>query len=489
MRRQTALILFILVLVTGIFLARGIGVTWDEADNIFAGGVYVTFFKEGFNPHAFDGFWNQKSYFADRIFTLNPELSHYPPVPLYVGSALSLIAERAGLAKTGPQLIYLFHIATVLFLALLVATVYRFGRFLKLPWGLSVFAAVVVWLFPTIFGHGLSNLKDTAQVTMVTMSLFYLVKGDFVWGAIVWGLALATKFNAVYVPIIWGIWEIRDIRGLKKLAGVVALGLVVAFAVWPYLWFDPVTRIPAMFHYFTSIGEGYTIYWYGKTLIVGGAQSLWWYPWVSFLIMTPVVILGLGVLGVIREIWEKRILLLAWLLVPMARTVLPHAAFYDGLRHFMEVIPALSLLAAVGLGRLGKWWGLGGILVVLYLVFVNAVYFPFSTGYYNFFTKNPDNTLDRDIEALSVKPGIDWVHAHAPNAKIWIPIAAHTAWPYVGHDELVGTSQAADYIIVVNKLSHRIKYPDLASMPPKRFTTVYTVTRGGNTFGWVFRRY
>lgn len=499
-KRHIALLFFFTVFVIGVVLSPRVGVSWDEADNIFAGGVYVTFFKENFNPHAFDGFWDQASYFRDRIFTLNPTLSHYPPVANYVGSALSIVAEQFGYGKTGPEIIILFHVATAIFLAILTATVYRFALLLGLTPITSLFVAAATYLYPTIFGHGLTNLKDTAQTAMFTLSLYYLVKNKLWVGAIFWGLALATKFNAIYVPIVWVLWRfLSGISDKKKVIVdtifVVLIGLTVMFVVWPYVWFDPMRRIMEVISYFTTVGQGYSVYWYGHIYTVGERSTLWWYPWMSVLTMTPPILLLLGITGVIRIFWKrdvKNMLLVVWFLVPMARTILPYAAFYDGLRHFMEVIPALALLCGVGIEAVGRRaypMLLGGI--VGYLVLINYMYFPYSTGYLNIFAENPNMNADRDIEGLSVKEGIDWLHKTYGDVTVWIPIAEHNGWVYIreGRDQIVRNQSMGNFVIVVNKLSHWAKFPEFKTFPAiQGFVLDHVISRGNAVFGWVYRR-
>ena len=206
-------VLFLAVSATGFFLVPSIGPAWDEPDNIFVGGVYWNFVGSGFNPNFFDTSINTSSAFGDRVYPLDRNLAHLPPVHNYLGTFFVAAGQAAGVTPTGEQIIIAYHWATSVFFALLVTTVYRFGLLLGLSFPLSLFAALATFLYPTLFGHGLSNSKDIAQASLFTISLYYLAAGrlknkprQYITGAIFWGLALATKFNAIYVPIIWFIW-------------------------------------------------------------------------------------------------------------------------------------------------------------------------------------------------------------------------------------------------------------------------------------------
>lgn len=492
MRRHAALFLFILVFAIGVMLAPRAGVAWDEPDNIFASGTYITFFTKGFDFNVFRTTWDQPSYFRDTIYTQDPTMSHYPPFPYYVGDVMVLVARHFHYGVTASEIITLFHVAAALFLAILVATVYRFGRLVGLSPGVSIAASVITYLYPTVFGHGLTDLKDTAQVTLFTLSLYYLVrgnKGDLIKGALIWGLGLATKFNLIYVPIIWGLYGVRGKKGMIQWVSVVAIGVTVAILVWPYLWIDPVHKIVEVVRYFTTVGKGYFVFWDGSLYRVGLAQSLWWYPWKNLLYMTPILVVGLGILGGLRAWTGKKALLLLWFLIPLFRSFLPHAAFYDAIRHFMEVIPPGALLAGIGISALGGVWGtILGAAAIVQLVLINATYFPYSTGYYNFLASKPNQNFERDIEGLSVKEGMEWVQAHYPQATFAVPVAEHLGWEYVRpQDTFVLLPQEADTVVLANKQSHvQTKKPDEINLTG--FSLVHTITRGTNIFGWVYRR-
>ncbi len=522
MRKQSGIaILFLLfssVCLAGFFLSPTIGPAWDEPDNIHAAGVYRRFVQRGFDRMVLENADRSSSYYSEKIFTQEPTIARYPPVPLYVGNAVTSVWEKLSGAISPQEIIVAFHYATTLFFALLVVTEYKFARLLGLSTPTSVFAAFATFLFPTIFGHGLSNIKDTAQVSLFTLALYYVVrmgrrdKGDWgglVRGAVVWGLALATKFNAIYVPVIWGLWYFRftlDQLGKLVKRGVIilAVGLATAILVWPYLWFDPVGHAKEVIGYFTTVGTGYRIVWDGALYHVGVGQRLWWYPWAGLVLATPIPLLVLVGIGAIRAVGEMRVnpkkaLLFIWITVPMLRALLPNAAFYDGIRHFMEVLPAWILLAAIGVETIilmiqkyiRRTWLHGSMvpwLIVGQLAFINITYFPFSTGYYNLLAKDPNVRYDRDIESLAVKEGVEYLHRKYGNIALWAPIGGHLSWYYlVGGDQYVYYPAGADSIILVNKSSH-IRESEFTPALSATHRLDYTIARGPAVFGWVYRR-
>ncbi|OGG11932.1 hypothetical protein A2Z00_03880 [Candidatus Gottesmanbacteria bacterium RBG_13_45_10] len=513
-------ILFSLVVLVGIFTIPSIGPAWDEPDNIFSGGQYLNFFRSGLDPAVLTKWDKTASYFADRIFTQDATTPRYPPIPNFVGTVLVLVGEIMRYASTPQHIIIVFHLATVFFLALLVATVYRFGRLLGLPVWASILAAIATFLYPTLFGHGLSYLKDTTQVSLFTLSMYYLARATItkkqkylVIGAIIWGLGLATKFNAIYVPIIWVIWNIILIllgqKKKKQLRTLISwvlllglLGMVTAIAVWPYLWFHPIVHIREVIQYFTTVGEGYRVFWDGAMYQVGVGVSLWWYPWANLIFATPLILLiavvggFAGVFGHLtrmNDVGKIRLLLVIWIVLPLLRAVLPSAAFYDGIRHFMEVLPPFILLGVIGITsmtfkRLKFAPCLIGGILLCHLIFIDITYFPYSTGYLNILAQNPNERFDRDIEALSVKEGVEYLHKKYGTIYVWVPVGGHLSWYYLtGNDVYVYNPDAADSIILVNKPSH-VSNTDLGALIRDTYVLDYEVRRGDTIFAWVYRK-
>jgi hypothetical protein len=390
----------------------------------------------------------------------------------------------------------------------MVTMTYRFGVLLGLSTPASVFAALAVFMYPQLFGHGLSNSKDTAQAALVITSLYYLVRGkryDLVRGSVMWGLGLATKFNAVYIPIIWGIWNLREfrvvgvIRALKQVGFVLVIGLATMFLVWPYLWHDTYSHVLEVVKYFTTVGQGYRVMWNGTWYLVGAGKSLWWYPVLSFLYTTPIPLLLLWVFGVVRVFWEKdhkRKLLFIWILVPLLRILWPWSAFYDLLRHFLEILPAVMLVAATGLDwffkkkqHLKMTGVMLGMIIVGQMVYINATLFPYSTGYYNMFARNQNENFDRDIEALSVKEAMEFVHTTYGNVRVFLPIGGHLSWHYLTRqDQYVFPELGrADIVIVVNKTSHQ-RIADYQAQHLIGYSLVHEIRRGEAIFAWIFKK-
>lgn len=502
LKRHVALILFLLVVIVGSALSSRIGTAWDEPDNMYAGGVYVNFFTHGFDPSYFTNLTNEASAYGKRIFPNDRMLAHLPPVHNYVGALFVLAAQALHIPPTAHVIIISWHLATVLFFALMVAMTYRFGVLLGLSFWSGLFAALAVFLYPQLFGHGLSNSKDIAQASMVITSLYYLMKKNLLIGAVVWGLGMATKFNAVYVPIIWALWMVMTHKKyiIHYLLFILVVGCATTVLAWPYLWFDTLSRIMEVVTYFTTVGRGYRVVWDGMWYNVGAGIPLWWYPPVSFLYTTPLLLLalffwGLGILVRHRAQKSVWIMLPIWIGIPLIRTLSPWSAFYDLLRHFLEIVPAVMLIAALGL----EWFFqkkqhllltgimLGGI-IIGQMIYINTTLFPYSTGYYNVFARNPNVNFDRDIEALSIKEAMEYVYKTYGNVRVFCTLGGHQSWYYLAPDQqYVFTKNEADVVIVVNKVSHRTLFTSPSDTLPG-FSMVHEIRRADAIFGRIYKR-
>jgi hypothetical protein len=136
-------------------------------------------------------------------------------------------------------------------------------------------------------------------------------------------------------------------------------------------------------------------------------------------------------------------IIVLWVSLPILRTSLPGTVNFDGIRHFVEYVPAAALIAGHGVTTFTQWvnkkWQIGrpvllGIIVILLvinLIYINLVFFPFLHIYYNEFTGGFDGARDgflgneaSDYWASSYRQGIDWLNENAAtNSSIHALIA------------------------------------------------------------------
>jgi len=204
-------------------------------------------------------------------------------------------------------------------------------------------------------------------------------------------------------------------------------------------------------------------------------------------------------------------LALLWLAVPVAVEAFAGAR-YDGVRHLLVVLPALALLAGVGLDRLlarartpavppaaraaARAAAVAAAVAWLWLLADLARYHPYQDAYLNAPVRA---ALDRPAEEVfeleywgsSLKEGAAWLNDHAPpGSRVLVPVAAHCAAPYLARDLVLvapdpPTDRAeADYLMTITR---RTFFTPQVDVVRKRGRPVFTIERPGGTLLEVYR--
>jgi len=225
-------------------------------------------------------------------------------------------------------------------------------------------AAFALMAMPRVFAHAHLAALDTFLSLFWTLAL---VAGErsvrarrpmvaMAGAGAVWALALLTKIHAWFLLPILGTWALLRLpprRALAVMAIWSAVGISLFWVGWPWLWYDPLTRLPAylgtgvaratiMVEYFGQVTTDYDVPWH--------------YPWFYFAATVPAGLQALGALGVVQG-WKNRHtdpfpLLLVATIVAFLALFSTRVPVYDGERLFLHVFPAWSLLIGLGFGWL-----------------------------------------------------------------------------------------------------------------------------------------
>lgn len=223
-------------------------------------------------------------------------------------------------------------------------------------------AAILLIFAPRFSGHAANNLKDMPEAALYTASvlagLAALSRGGWRW----WGatgtltaMAMAQKANALFVPVQLGAffllawcWPVvrrqRRVRLDPAGVAVAAIALLTTYlALSPHLWSAPGPRLMAHLREVLAVGNsnvGASSASVGISLH-GLTHALW---------TTPIPFLLLAAIGLLRPglTVERRLFLALAVAVPLGRTALPGMRNFDGIRHFLEFLPALAISAGAG---------------------------------------------------------------------------------------------------------------------------------------------
>ncbi|MCA9671493.1 MAG: glycosyltransferase family 39 protein [Myxococcales bacterium] len=300
-----------------------------------------------------------------------------------------------------------FRVPGWLFTGLAVALLYLFGlRIGGRACGLS--AALLYITIPRVFFHGQLACFDSPITTMwllVCYGYFRSLSGEkkrwAIYTGVFFGLALATKHNAWFLPplllihylaVVWPDLSLRPLR-LPRVAlvfiAMAVLGVLVFWAHWPMLWTDPIKHLRWYFGFharhsfynmeYLGVNWGYpplplsypfvmTLFTVPTITVLLSLAGLWHY--ISATVLT-VLSRWTGIVAPKRhdDPWRypaKRswvrpaqglnprigLLLVINASFPLLLIALPWTPIFGGTKHWMPAYPFIALLGGVAVARL-----------------------------------------------------------------------------------------------------------------------------------------
>ncbi len=235
----------------------------------------------------------------------------------------------------------------------------------------ALFSALALLGMPRLFAQAHFATTDIPMMVMAFFTVYCFYKGLFDWKwsvglGVVWGLALATKINALFLPIpliFWAHYYHRE-KWSRNIVCLIFISPVIFLLSWPWLWNKTLARFFEYLQFYTG-HKFTTVFYLGKqyTLI----PSPWHYPWVYVLGTIPLAILILIFLGggdsLGRLIFKRdkseeaarKSLVLLMALFPIVFQSMPGTPRYDGIRLFLSAFPFLAILAGLGFEKILLW--------------------------------------------------------------------------------------------------------------------------------------
>jgi 4-amino-4-deoxy-L-arabinose transferase-like glycosyltransferase len=309
----------------------------------------------------------------DAAFVANHE---HPPL-MKLLFALGHLAERQWHVFGSDSLGFRF--GGMLSAGLLVWLIYIFGTRLY-GRGAGLFAALAYALLPRPFYHAHLDAFDV-PITCASTAVLYAYYCSLTQPSaalatgVLFGLALLTKHNSWLLPILLGL-HFALCAGLElyaRRAGsparfnlvpfglcALALGPLLFWAGWPWLWHDTAARLHA-YAAFHLHHEYYNMEYFGVNYFWPPFPSS--YAWVMTLFSVPLTTLALGVTGAARGLWAclraalppraaraydpclTEVLLAGALLAPLCLISLPSTPIFGGTKHWFPAYPVLALFA------------------------------------------------------------------------------------------------------------------------------------------------
>ncbi len=348
--QRAGVVLLGLLALVGTAVSGDYGVPWDEAYQRPYGRVAYEYVLEG-----------------NEALLSNNDRFHGPIVEIGLTAGERMLGLKD--ARTIHRFRHLFTF--VLFWCALLSLAALARRMTDGEW-FPILAAALLVLMPRIWADAFTNTKDLAFLSLFVIAahtgVLLLERPSphrALQHAVAAGALIAVRVLGVLVPGLVLLLLAAEWLRAKKKDRPRVIGAVVMLAVaaplltvlfWPALWENPVTSFFAAAKESSNYPWGLTVFYLGK--YVPGPELPWHYVPVWIAATTPLIQLVLAALGtlaipccLLRRRWEHlrvELLVLAWLVLPLAMVVVLRPTLYDGWRHLYFLAPALALMGARG---------------------------------------------------------------------------------------------------------------------------------------------
>lgn len=334
----------------------GPGITVDEPLDVRPGRTYVaTLGARGL------GFFDRAT--VDRVFLDNKE---HPPLGRWLLGIASTLGGPFEAMLLGPDPVGVYvlsgRLAPAFVFALLVAAIA--GEAGRLYGRAGAFASGFATIaMPRVFAHahlGALDLFIAAFWVIALIRAERAVESDrpargMAVAGFFWGLALLTKIHAWLLPpvvLVRTMARLGPRRGTVPLLTWTAVGLLVFFVGWPWLWYDTFARLRG----FLGTGVERTsisVQYLGK--IYRDRDVPWHFPWLHFAATVPVGLHLLGMVGLVGafRVRDSAALTYAGAVAFVLAVFSTNVPVYDGERLYLLVFPLWAIL--VGRGFAGVW--------------------------------------------------------------------------------------------------------------------------------------
>ena len=232
----------VLLVVIGLLTIGRIGITWDEPNYFTSSYSYLSWVGHVFTEPSdwwasIDRYWEQ-SHEAPPFFKLWAGLFAGVGALLFGTDNLDLLGDA-----------YRFGSYTLFLISIYAA--FRFVRREFGPaeaWGVALSLPLV----PVLFGFARLGQLDGAAAAMYLLAMLALYnmvvyggRGRTLLAGGLLGLAFATKltvFPLVPAALAWVLVYRRGRGALWRLTASFGIGAAVFYAIWPWLWRDPIGR-------------------------------------------------------------------------------------------------------------------------------------------------------------------------------------------------------------------------------------------------------
>lgn len=391
------------------------GVTWDEGVQSRYGELVVNYFTSGFRDTACNRFLDLKLY--GPLFEIIP-------------------AAASRLCPYG--LFEVRHAAIAASALLALIGLVQFGRRFANP-AVPFFAVLALLATPHFYGHAFNNSKDIPFACGFIWSMeriAALVLSDertrrrSILAGVVIGLTMAVRVEAILLLVILAMALVYRRGAMKPAARSLLLASATSWvtmvAFWPWAQESPILNPLRALFQTVGFASNYPLLFEGQ--IVWSHDLPRRYLVEMLAITMPVAILLMALAGVaiaarsamLRDAdGTMAFLTLVWFFLPFVLFFIRKPHVYDGIRHFLFMLPAMAMFAAVIAAEIARRWRVGALVAAALLLLVvpsMIALHPYQSAYYNAFVggvAGASEKFETDYWASSYREGMLWIADHA----------------------------------------------------------------------------
>jgi 4-amino-4-deoxy-L-arabinose transferase-like glycosyltransferase len=324
-----------------------IGLTWDEPTYIVAAKTYLSWFEKLFSQPGL-------ALSSDGVHEFWVFNSEHPPFSKVWSGFIWLGAQHIFDDLTAHRL------GNILLVSGLIALLYwmvaqEFGRIAGLVAGFALLT------MPRFFFHAHLAALDVPVAVMIFTVIYIFWVGHqrhgFRWTLLLgfmWGVAIATKINALFIiPIVLSFWTLIFRPHRYLIVRLLVAGLISIFIFilsWPWLYYNTYDRVLNYLGFMTT-GRPFPMvqYYFGELY----SPPPWHYPFVMPVIVVPitlVILFGLGTYYSYRNKNNRPFggLLFLGGLISVLVLASGQGQLFDNDRLIMPAFPFIAALAGIG---------------------------------------------------------------------------------------------------------------------------------------------
>ena len=451
--------------------------------------------------------------FTDFSASLIPKIEFYSPALDFVCAAVANFLSMDDFAAK--------HAILGLLWVSMFWPVCRLGAYLRGP-AAAWFAGLALLGMPSIYGHAFNNPKDLPLACVAVWLLLAVV-----WSSkarvLGWRQALALGFGmgavlmirpgAWFLIALWGLvplshlwrsWRFKTnplpataARSVLVGLGATAIAYLCMISLWPHAQHHPVDIPLRAVMFARNFDEVYPVLYRGITFQSNDLPRDYLAGYLFFTLPIPIVALFLtGQVAALARL-KRRVFswaptlgtaFLIWFPITFVAVMRPN--IYDGLRHFLFMLPAVAILAGVGaswlLVQLQKKLPAAASYIVVVVLLLSASpsvvrLHPYQVAYYNF-AAGPSNTLharfETDFWISSFREAAEWINQQpvSPGHQSIVLVSAtgfsHNAFTHflnpsiqsvaaVGNFQNNNLDPRIDYYVGMVRYGQNLNFPSL----------------------------